>query len=85
MVQAQVACLMGDGDRAARRLERAIDQLGAASMGLHAAVARRRLGELMGGEEGRALVARADTWMREHGVSRPDRMALALAPGRSVA
>jgi tRNA A-37 threonylcarbamoyl transferase component Bud32/tetratricopeptide (TPR) repeat protein len=85
MVQAQVACLMGDGDRAARRLERAIDQLGAASMGLHAAVARRRLGELMGGEEGRAFVARADAWMREHGVSRPEPMALVLAPGRSVA
>jgi hypothetical protein len=49
-------------------------------MALHATVARRRLGELLGGNEGAGLVVAADAWMREHGVRDPDRMAALLAP-----
>jgi hypothetical protein len=50
-------------------------------MWLHAAAARRRLGEISGGARGTALVADADAWMRAHGVQNPDRMTLMLAPG----
>lgn len=52
----------------------------AADMGLHAAVARRRHGELVGGDEGRRLVAEANLWMAGEGVRNPRRMSDALAP-----
>ena len=40
-------------------------------MGLYAAAARRHLGKLIGGDEGRALIARADAWMIDQGISNP--------------
>ncbi len=80
LVQAQVAVLVREPERAARLLRSAIEQLEAASMALHATVARRRLGELLGGNEGAGMVVAADAWMREHGVRDPDRMAALLAP-----
>ena len=51
-----------------------------ADMWLHAAVARRRRGQLLGGDEGRALIADADAWMAGEGVKNPERMCAALAP-----
>jgi hypothetical protein len=50
-------------------------------MELFAAVARRRRGETLGGNEGRALVHSADTWMAGQNIQRPERMAAMLAPG----
>ena len=41
---------------------------------------RRRLGEILGGEEGRAQVERADSWMRQQGIQNPARMADVFAP-----
>ncbi len=52
----------------------------AADMALHAACARRRQGEVLGGEAGRGLVARADAWMTEQKIRNPERMAAMLAP-----
>jgi tetratricopeptide (TPR) repeat protein len=49
-------------------------------IGLVAAVGRRRLGEALGGERGRALVEAADTWMRAEGIVRPDRMTTLVTP-----
>ena len=49
-------------------------------MRLHAAAARRRLGGLIGGEAGRALVAEADAWMAGQ-VRNPPRTTAMLAPG----
>jgi eukaryotic-like serine/threonine-protein kinase len=48
---------------------------------LCAAVARYRLGELIGGEEGRALLSLSEGWMRGENIARPDRLARVLAPG----
>ena len=48
---------------------------------LYAAAARRRLGGLTGGDEGRQLVLQADDAMRSRGIPRPDRVADVLAPG----
>ena len=50
-------------------------------MALCAAVADRRLGELLGGPDGDALVGRADAWMAAQAVRRTDRVADLFAPG----
>jgi hypothetical protein len=70
----------GDHASASRNLRHAVGELEASSMGLYAAVARRRLGELTGSDEGATRVAEADTWMRAHGVVNPHNMARMLAP-----
>jgi hypothetical protein len=50
-------------------------------MACYAAVARRRLGQLLGGVEGAQLIADADEWMRGQQVVRPERITTMLAPG----
>jgi hypothetical protein len=50
-------------------------------MHLYAACARRRRGQLLGGDAGRRLVEEADAWMSGQAIRRPDRMADLLAPG----
>jgi hypothetical protein len=50
-------------------------------MGLHAAVAQRCRGQLIGGDEGGSLVVGSETWMTEQGIRSSGRMSAALAPG----
>jgi eukaryotic-like serine/threonine-protein kinase len=50
-------------------------------MNLCAAATRRRLGILIGGEEGRGMVRRADDWMTAQTIKNPARMAATIAPG----
>ena len=71
-----------------RQRERAIHSLRAAEQGfravdmaLYGAAARRRCGQLLGGDAGEQLIASADQAMAEQGVRRPERMARVLAPG----
>ena len=59
----------------------AVDAFDDISMGVYAAAARRQLGKLVGGDEGRDLIARADAWMIEQGISNPARMAAGITPG----
>jgi serine/threonine protein kinase len=80
------ACILGGRGRpgeAVRQLEAAIQGFDAAEMALHAACARRRKGQLLGGEEGRALIAAADARMREQGIKNPARWAALYTPGFS--
>jgi len=70
------------------RAERAQDHLRAAlkiaeksAMRYHVAVTQDRLGKLVGGEEGAALLAASAHWMTEQGVLAPERMCRVLAPG----
>ncbi len=84
--RAAAACLQGalgwaQGETAAAAVafERSEQLFLAVDMPLHAAVTRRRRGELLGGVEGVALVADADRWMRAQAIQAPERVAGMLA------
>jgi hypothetical protein len=81
------ACLLRAGVAAAREdarapllYDEAARRFDACEMTLHAEVARRRQGELLGGDEGRLLVEGADAWMRSETVKDPERFAAVIAP-----
>jgi tetratricopeptide (TPR) repeat protein len=81
LVRAGVAMMRHDACGARQLLEDAAGRLEAAGLRLHAVAARRRLGEQVGGSEGRHLVEQADAWMKGQNIRRPDRMTALLAPG----
>ena len=80
-INGSVAHLQGDDDSAVRLLRESAAAFEAIQFKLYAAATNRQLGRLLGGDEGRALVQRADATMREEGIVRPDRIAALLAPG----
>jgi hypothetical protein len=79
-LEAGVAALRGDRTRARSLLAEALAKFEKSELMLHAAAARRRLGELTPGAEGEALVQAADDWMRAQRVKRPEKIAMVLAP-----
>ncbi|HVV88114.1 MAG TPA: hypothetical protein VHE35_33970, partial [Kofleriaceae bacterium] len=81
LIRAAVAHARGRDDEAAAALGQAIERLESTGMELHAAVARRRLADLTGGDEGRRLAARAAAWFTAAGVGDPDAFVRMLAPG----
>jgi hypothetical protein len=83
LVRAGIAHAKGDACSAVRQLTEAVAGLERAEMQLFAAAARQRLGRIMGGEEGTALVAQADAWMAGQQIRNPDCMAAMLVPGFS--
>jgi hypothetical protein len=54
-------------------------------MKLFAAVARRRRGELVGGDEGAGLIAQATAWMESQNIRNPSRMSDMVVPPVSAA
>ena len=81
LLRAGVRLSRGEASEAAALLAGAVRDFEAVDMPLYAAAARRRVGEIAGGEEGRAAVEAADAWMKEQGVVDPARIAAMLAPG----
>jgi hypothetical protein len=81
LVCAGVAMGRHDAGGARQLLEDAAGRLEAAGLRLHAAAARRRLGERVAGSQGHRLVEQAETWMKGQNIRRPDRMTALLAPG----
>lgn len=75
LVRARAADLRQQPETAIERYGVAAPALEAAHLRIHAAVARRRLGELTGGDEGRRLVAGADSVLGSEGVKSPGRFA----------
>ena len=67
--------------RAERLLADAVERFESADMGLFAASARHHLGQLRGGDDGRALIEQADAWMLTQSIVNPSRMASCLVPG----
>ncbi len=81
LLRAGVAAQRGNEAAAERALRAALAGFDACHMKLFRAVTGRRLGELVGGDEGRALVHQANAWMTAHGIVNADRMTATLAPG----
>ena len=81
MLNAACAMHCNDFDVAARELEHAVKRFEALSMSMLAAGARRRLGELLGGDEGKVLIRASDRFMREQNVANPDALTEMLCPG----
>jgi len=82
LIRAGIAANRGTASEAGRLLELAERELLGLDMALYAAAARRRRGQLLGGDEGAALVAEADGWMAGQDIKNPSRMSDMLAPGR---
>ena len=83
-LQASLDLDAGNTERAADTLVRLLENKQCAPRGAHAAALRLRLGELFGGEEGRALVEKSRAAMVAQGVSNSERMRQYLFPGLSV-
>ena len=80
LIQAGVAARRGDQERAARLFAKAAAGFDAVPMGMFAAAARRRQGELLGGAEGGALIDTANAWMKGQQIQDVARMTAAFAP-----
>jgi hypothetical protein len=81
LIRATIAARRGDIEQAVTELRTAAAGFDASSMQLLAAATRRRLGELIGGDEGEALVSASIDWMTEQHVRAPERMTALYAPG----
>ncbi len=76
-----VAHLRGRDDRAIAEVRAGAEAYRKSDMALWATLLDRRQGELRGGAEGARAVERADAWMKERGIVRPERLADTFAPG----
>jgi eukaryotic-like serine/threonine-protein kinase len=80
-IRAGIAMMRDDRAGALTLLQRAVWGFEVADMLLYASVARRRLGEVLGGTEGCAHVEEANRWMAGQGVRRPGRITSMYMPG----
>jgi eukaryotic-like serine/threonine-protein kinase len=81
LLSAGSAVIKGHVDSAVKLYRSAERGFESAHLLLYAAVALRRCGELVAGEEGQTLIATADTRMQSVGVKNPVRLVATLAPG----
>ncbi len=71
----------GDLETALHYTREAIEGFEAAGIRGHASAARRRYGQLLGGDVGRKAIEEAELWMATEGVVNPARLTAMLAPG----
>lgn len=81
LIKAGVANRRNDIAATTAYLSDAVERLELAEMHLYAAAARRRLGEVFGGERGAQLIAEADGWMNGQKIKNPVSMTRMLVPG----
>ena len=81
LLQAGVASLRHQKEGAKNLLSKAQAGFEEADMKLYAAITKRRIGEITGGEEGRRLIDEADRWMLDQRIKAPAKMTRMLAPG----
>jgi hypothetical protein len=72
-LEGRIRWIEGDAAGAVASLRQAVVGLDATGIVPLAQSYRRHLGRLLGGDEGRAMIDRAEAWMREQGIVRPDR------------
>ncbi len=82
LIRALGASFGTDGDRLPGRLREAEAALRAAGLKQYAEAVKWRLGDVLGGDAGRAMGDEARGWMISQGARRPERMLDMLAPGR---
>jgi serine/threonine protein kinase len=82
LLRAGILATEGAAEKAQACLETAERYLNEVNMPLHAATARYRRGQLLGGPLGTVLMDDAAGTMRRCGVSNPSRMAVLVVPGR---
>lgn len=81
LIDAGLARRCGDDSQAAALVAQAIEGFEAADMKLYAATARRRLGEILGGDNGGELITKADDWMTKQQIKNPAAVANLMVPG----
>ena len=81
LLDAGIAYCAGRRDAAISSLRAAAEELRSADMHLLAQVAQRRLGEVLGGASGAAIVREADTALAVRGIRNAPRVAGLFAPG----
>jgi hypothetical protein len=81
LIQAEIASSRGEHPEAIRLLTEAMEGFSSAEMGLFEAATRRRLGQLLGGDEGNRLINEADSWMTNQRIKNPARLTRMLVPG----
>jgi serine/threonine protein kinase len=79
-LQAGAYAIQGRVDQSRELFESAVRNFEKAELSLYAAAAKRRLGELTGGDAGRAMINESDEWMWSQGVKYPDRLTRVLTP-----
>ncbi len=81
VIAAALAAAHRQSELAAQHLRSAATSFDATQLSMYAAAARRRLGQLIGGEEGQSLACAADTAMRAQGVIDLEATTEMLIPG----
>jgi serine/threonine protein kinase len=81
LIRAGVANVRGDKESAAAFLKAAAEGFNDVEMSLYATIARRHLGQLIGGDHGQQLVTEADQWMMGQLIVKPETLAHTLAAG----
>jgi len=81
LVRGSIAAARLNSEKAAAFLAAATEGFELADMGLYAAASRRRLGQVLGDDQGCVLIAEADEWMTNQRIRNPSRMTRTLAPG----
>jgi len=81
LVRGAIASARLDRTAAAALLTAASEGFELGDMRLYAAVSRRRLGQVLGDERGREMIAAADEWMTQQRIRKPQLMTRMLAPG----
>src|SRR5262249_38486501 len=81
LLDGSIAALDGRAEAAVRPLRDAIANFDALEHALYAAVARCRLGAIIGGDEGAQLQAQGQRFMRDADVRAPQRLLHVFSPG----
>jgi eukaryotic-like serine/threonine-protein kinase len=81
LTYAALAKQSGDTLRATTLARQAVDGFEAADMALYAAAARRKVGELLAGDEGRQLINDSEAWMTKQQIMNPAAVSNMMAPG----